>query len=110
LLQAEVERLADRRQPRALALFDVLDEWFHSRDFDCSRTLWMIGDGIDRSAPGSETLERYAEQAGASDPREAAHQLRILMIGATISAGCGDARAAARARSLAELVLDGRQR
>ena len=106
LLQAEVERLADTRQPHALTVFDVLDEWFRRRDFDCG---WAM-DTLTGSAGQDATLERYAEQAGSSDPREAGQQLQILMIGAILSAERGDERAAMHARSLAQLLLDGSPR
>jgi len=101
-----VERLADTRQPHALTVFDVLDEWVHRGGFDCCWAMDTLTDGAGRDA----TLERYAEQAGSSDPREAGHQLQILMMGAILSAGRGDDRAAMHARSLAELLLDGSPR
>jgi hypothetical protein len=150
LLQAEVERLADIRQPHALAVFDVLNEWFHHRDFDCCWALNTLADGGDRAVSGEgmtpgdlalrrasgdlgprsealpdprpssepsgelgltrETLERYAAQAGSPNPREVGHQLQILMMGAILSAGRGDERAATHARSLAELLLDASRR
>jgi hypothetical protein len=51
-------------------------------------------------------LERYAEEAGAANPGEIARELQILMMGAIVSAGCGDLHSARRARSLAEVLLD----
>jgi hypothetical protein len=117
-MQAEVERLADTRQRRALAVFDVLDEWFHSCDFDCRSAIGTFMEGTDsarsdRDVPPGRlglsraTLEAYAEQAGSPNPCEAGHQLQLLMVGAILSAGHGDDRAATHARSLAELLLDG---
>jgi hypothetical protein len=126
-LQTEVERLADARQPRALVVFDVLDDWFHGRDFDCRSAIGpAAGDAdsatVDRetvapsrqgAAPAAprrldlsmRTLEAYAEQAGSPDPHEAGYQLQILVLGAVVCAGSGDDRAARHARSLAELLL-----
>jgi hypothetical protein len=131
-LQAEVERLADARQPRALLVFDVLDDWFHGHNFDCHSAIGTPTDGrdpatVDREmvprsmedAPlvaarrldlSAQTLEDYAEQAGSPDPHEAGYQLQILMLGAIVSAGTGDERAARHARSLAEVLLDGSRR
>jgi hypothetical protein len=127
-LQAEVERLADARQPRALVVFDVLDDWFHGRDFDCRSAIGTAtGEAeatVDRetvalsgqdAAPAArrrldlsmQTLEAYAEQAGSPDPHEAGRQLQILLLGAVVCAGSGDDRAARHARSLAELLLEG---
>ncbi len=125
LLQAEVESLADARLPLALAVFDVLDTWFRHSDFDCCSAIDTVSDTAGpspcRRAPASDdltpprqgpglsrqTLERYAEQAGSPNPHEAAHQLQMLMLGAILSAGCGDELAAMHARSLTELVLEG---
>jgi hypothetical protein len=116
-LQAEVERLADTPQRRALAIFDALHVWFRRPDFDCC-ALIAEHDGLaGETAPDCEDgnglgvtvtmLEGYASQAGASDPQEAGRQLQLLMMGAIVSAGRGDDEAARHARSLAELVLDG---
>jgi hypothetical protein len=131
-LQAEVERLADARQPRALVVFDVLDDWFHGRDFDCRAAVGTASGDVDSptvdrqtlalsaqdAAPAAprrldlsmQTLEAYAEQAGSSDPHEAASQLQILLLGAVVCAGSGDDRAAKHARSLAELLFEGSPR
>jgi hypothetical protein len=125
-LEAEVERLADARQPRALVVFDVLDDWFHGRDFDCRSAIGpRTGDADSatvvrepvaaQDAPpvaprrldlSVQTLEAYAEQAGSPDPHEAGYQLQILLLGAVVCAGSGDDRAARHARSLAELLLE----
>jgi hypothetical protein len=125
LLQAEVESPADARRPLALAVFDILDTWFRRSNFDCCSAIDTVSDTAGpspcRRAPGSDdptpprhgpglsrqTLERYAEQAGSPNPQEAAHQLQMLMLGAILAAGCGEELAALRARSLAELVLQG---
>jgi hypothetical protein len=126
-LEAEVERLADARQPRALVVFDVLDDWFHGRDFDCRSAIGpRTGDADSatvvrepvaaQDAPpvaprrldlSVQTLEAYAEQAGSPDPHAAGYQLQILLLGAVVCAGSGDDRAARHARSLAELLLEG---
>ncbi len=115
-LQAEVERLADTEQCRALAVFDALDEWFQRPDFECSsfvNTLLGVAgvDAMQHTPLGDfgvvrATLEGYADEVGAIDPRETSHQLQILMMGAIVSAGRGDGEAATRARELAELLLE----
>jgi hypothetical protein len=129
-LEAEVERLADARQPRALVVFDVLDDWFHGRDFDCRSAIGpRTGDADSatvvrepvaaQDAPpvaprrldlSVQTLEAYAEQAGSPDPHAAGYQLQILLLGAVVCAGSGDDGAAKHARSLAELLLEGAPR
>jgi hypothetical protein len=115
-LQAEVERRADTRQGRALALFDALEELLAGPDFDGGSFLsrpheTADGDGgvhlqdVRGLVVSTETLEDYARQAGASHPEEAGYQLQILLMGAIVSAGRGDDQAARRARALAELLL-----
>lgn len=115
-LEAEVERRAANSRDRAVAVFDALDEWFRRSDYEgCSfiNTLLEIGDRD--SLVRKETLrhleiirrilERYAEQAGASDPRETSHQLQILVMGAIVSASRADVDAARRARPLVDALL-----
>jgi AcrR family transcriptional regulator len=117
-LQSETERLAARQRDRALTMFDVLGEWFRRPDFEgCSfiNTLLEVsdrGDVVHRAAVHHlETvraiLQRYAEQAGVTNPSETAYRLQVLMMGAIVSARRGDAGAAPRARAVAELLLDG---
>jgi AcrR family transcriptional regulator len=116
-LEAETERIARRPQERALAVFDVLDGWFHRDDYEgCSfiKTLLEIRDSdsaIHRAAARHlgvirEKLARYAQLAGARDPEEMSYQLQILMMGAIVSASRGDPEAARRARVFAELLLE----
>ena len=116
--QAEVQRRAATTQERALAVFDVFDEWFQRPDFEgCSfiNTLLEITDKDDpvheaavRHLDGIRAMiQTYAEQAGAANPTEIGSQLQILMMGSIVSAGRGDPGAARRARGLGELLLDG---
>jgi AcrR family transcriptional regulator len=120
-LQAEIERRAADGEARAIAVFDALDEWINRPDFEgCSfiNTLIEIGN---RGGPIHTTtirhldairamLEGYAKEAGAANPRDTAFQLQILMMGAIVSARRGDGQAARRARTLAELLVDGSKR
>jgi AcrR family transcriptional regulator len=116
--QAEVQRRAATTQERALAVFDVFDDWFQRPDFEgCSfiNTLLEITDKDDpvhktavRHLDGIQAMiQTYAEQAGAANPTEIGTQLQILMMGSIVSAGRGDPGAARRARVLGELLLDG---
>jgi hypothetical protein len=115
-LEAEVERGSDTGKVRALAVFDALDELLRRPDFDrCSLLDRPPAAGEGSGMPDPETggrlgvsaaaLEGYARQAGAANPREAGHQLQILIMGAIVSASAGDEQAARRARALAELLL-----
>jgi AcrR family transcriptional regulator len=116
-LEARTELLAPRPQERVLFVFDALDEWFHRSDYEgCSfiNTLLEVDESenpIHREAVRHlsvvrETLERYAEQAGAQNPEEMSYQLQILMMGAIVSAARGDLEAGRRARVFAELLLE----
>jgi AcrR family transcriptional regulator len=116
-LEVEAERLAREPHGPALALFDALDEWFHRSDYESCSFINTLLEIADRKSPihraavrhlGSvlKTLEGYAEQAGATNPKEAAHQLQVLMMGAIVSASRGDRDAARRARPLAKLLLE----
>jgi AcrR family transcriptional regulator len=117
-LQSETERVAEAERQRALVVFDVLEGWFHRPDFEgCAfiNTLLETGNGngnvvhqaaIRHLEVIRAILERYAEQAGAANPSEMAHQLQVLMMGAIVSARRGDLHSARRARSLAEVLLD----
>ena len=116
-LEAEVERLAEIPGERALAVFDVLDQWFRRPDFEgCSfiNTLLEIRDPADPAHRASvlqldairAVLETYAQQAGAANPGEVGSQLQILAMGAIVSARRGDLEAAQRARALAERLLN----
>ena len=78
--EAEVQRRAATPQERALAVFDVFDEWFQRPDFEgCSfiNTLLEITDKDDpvhkaavRHLDGIRAMiETYAEQAGAAGQR-----------------------------------------
>jgi AcrR family transcriptional regulator len=115
-LEAETERMARSPQERVLGVFDALDAWFHSPDFEgCSfiKTLLEIHEPdspIHRAAERHlgevrRKLEAYAEQAGARDPEEMGYQLQVLMMGAIVSAGRGDLEAAGRARTFVERLL-----
>jgi hypothetical protein len=117
-LEAEIGRLADNPRGRLLAVFDVLDDWFHRPDFEsCSfigTLLEFQGNGSPlhlRAAHHLEVIraivEDSAEQAGIASPEKVAYQLQILMMGSIVSASRGDLEAARRARELAERLLDG---
>jgi AcrR family transcriptional regulator len=113
-LQRAIENVATDRPDRTLALFDVLDEWFHRPDFEgCSfiRTLHEIPDGPlhEQATCQLEIVRRmladHAAQAGVGDPEAFAYQIQVLMMGAMVSALRGDLEAAKRAREIAAAWL-----
>src|SRR5207248_11276269 len=109
-------RVAAREQCRGFGSVDGLDECvqrpvFASRSFVNTLVGTPEVDAINRTTLRDfgvvrATLEGYADEAGAVNPREISHQLEILIMGAIVSAGRGDGEAAMRARSLAELLLE----
>jgi AcrR family transcriptional regulator len=115
-LQAEVGRRADTPAGRMLAIFDVFGEWFELDDFEgCSFINVLLEyDQPDHPIRVASVghlsnirsfVRGLAAKAGADDPEALAHQWHILMKGSIVAAGEGDARAAARAREMGELLL-----
>jgi AcrR family transcriptional regulator len=107
----------DDPEGQLLALFDVLDEWFHERsDYEaCSfvKVLFEMGDGgrigqaclahLDKIR---DVLRERAEQAGLRDPAGLAWGLNILVKGSIVCAAEGDRNAARRARPIAAWMIE----
>lgn len=113
-LEAAVERSAPDPPDRTLAVFDVLDEWFHRPDYEgCSfiRTLHEVPDGLVHEATIRQfdlvrtMVAEYAAQSGVARPEEFSYQIQILMMGSMVSALRGDLNAARRAGKVAALML-----
>jgi AcrR family transcriptional regulator len=115
-LQDGIERRARKPEGRTLAVFDLLDEWFHRDDFESCAFARTLLDFFDDRGPIYEQtahhleviraiVEDNARQAGIQRPAEVAYQLQILMLGAIMSATRGDLDAARRARKVAELLV-----
>ena len=106
--------LPGRNRPAACPL--LFDEWFHRDDFEaCSFINVLLEMGRAHPA-GEESVEhlaniravvrRLAEEAALRDPDSFAHAWHILMKGSIVSATEGDAEAAQRARSMANLLIE----
>jgi AcrR family transcriptional regulator len=119
-LQAEVAQRATDPADRLLAIFDVFGEWFARPDFEGCSFINVMLELTDRADPGRvasvehlsvirEFLAGLAEAAGVEDAEAFAHQWHILMKGSIVAAAEGDARAAARAKELGELLLMSRR-
>ncbi|OBK70658.1 TetR/AcrR family transcriptional regulator [Mycobacterium sp. 1274761.0] len=107
---------SDDPKGQLLALFDVLDEWFHQRsDYEaCSfiKTLFEVGpegrvgqaciSHLDRIR---DILRARAAAAGLRDPEGLAWQLNILLKGSIVCAAEGDADAARRAKPLVAWLI-----
>ncbi len=106
--------LPGRNRPAACPL--LFDEWFHRDDFEaCSFINVLLEMG--RAHPAGEAsvehlaniravVRRLAEEAALRDPDSFAHSWHILMKGSIVSATEGDAEAAQRARSMANLLIE----
>jgi AcrR family transcriptional regulator len=115
-LEREMARRAPHPEESAIAAFDALHEWFGSPDFESCPFLRTLLEFPDVASPfhGAavrhldvvrDMLEAQAVKAGAADPEAAGYMLRILIMGAILSASCGDDRAALRARELAMVFI-----
>jgi AcrR family transcriptional regulator len=116
LLEEGARRLGTTPEQQLLALFEVLDGWFRSDDYEaCSFINVLLEMGpqhvagraaIDHLANIRSFVRDLAEQAGLRDPDAFAYAFQILMKGAIIGAAEGDLEAAQRARSVAGLLVD----
>jgi AcrR family transcriptional regulator len=115
-LDAGIERRADEGDDRLLAVFDLLDNWFRTPEFEgCPflSTLLEVHDGSPavRAACArhldavQQVLARHAAAYGCLTPTETARQLHLLTIGAIVAAARGDLDAAGDARAVAEGVV-----
>lgn len=116
--ESEIDRRAKTPRDRMLAVFDILEAWFKSRDFHGCLFINAAAEHAPSDDPihlaASEhkqqvrgILERVAVDAGAKDPKQLASQIHLLMEGATVMAQvAGDAAAAQRARQAASALID----
>jgi hypothetical protein len=118
-LSGELARRESAPGQRLMALWDVLEEWFASDDFQGRITDGLIG-GADLPGPGHPAhaavaanrqllrrlLEGLAREVGAPDPAELASQLQMLFEGAVVGALIdGQPQVARVARHLAVVAL-----
>ncbi len=108
---------ADAAQDQLLALFDVLDDWFHQRsDYEaCSfvKVLFEMGpEGrIGRACLAHldkirDVLRDRAERAGLRDAPTLAWSLNILLKGSIVCAAEGDHDSARRAKPMAAWLIE----
>jgi AcrR family transcriptional regulator len=100
---------------RLLAIFDVLDEWFHSDDYEAlSRVDELLTMGkhhpFGRANAGylremRHLAARLAMEARLSEPAEFALSWHVLITGSITNAIEGDDRAASRAKEMARALI-----
>jgi AcrR family transcriptional regulator len=115
-VEAEARRRGTTPEEQLLAIFELFDEWFHRDDFEaCSfiNVLLEMGPAhpagqasVRHLASIRSVVGRLAEEAALRDPESFARSLHILMKGSIVSAAEGDAEAAQRARSMAQLLIE----
>ena len=116
LVEAEAERRGSDPEERLLAIFDVLDEWFHREDFEaCSFINVLLEMGPQHPAADASVeyldhirsiVRRFADEADLRDTESFARSWHILMKGSIVSAAEGDAEAARRGKAMARLLID----
>jgi AcrR family transcriptional regulator len=108
---------ADDPEKQLLALFDVLDDWFHQRsDYEaCSfvKVLFETGAGgrigqacLQHLDKIRDVLRDRARQAGLRDATELAWSLNILIKGSIVCAAEGDRDSARRAKPIAAWLIE----
>src|ERR1700680_3735187 len=91
IIEAESMRRGSNPEERLLAIFDVLDEWFHRDDFEAGSFIKVLLElGPEHPAGGASVLHleqlraivrRLAEEAGLRDTVSVARSWHILMEG-----------------------------
>jgi AcrR family transcriptional regulator len=115
-VEAEARGRGSEPEQQLLAIFDLFDEWFHREDFEgCAFVNVMLEMGplhpvgsasVSHLENIRAVVRRLAEEAGLRDPHSFASSWHILMKGSIVQAVEGDLDAAARAKSMARLLID----
>ena len=115
-VEAEARRRGTTPEEQLLAIFELFDEWFHRDDFEaCSFINVLLEMGPEHPVGRASVrhlesirsvVSRLAQEAGLRDPESFARSWHILMKGSIVSASEGDAEAAQRARSMAQLLIE----
>ncbi len=116
-METMVARRATAPRDKLLAIFDVFEDWFETRDFagcmflKASSEYSLLDDPVHRAAAEHHRdilayLRQLAAEAGARRPAPLARQLMLLLIGATaISQVNGPVGAGRQAREAAVVLL-----
>jgi AcrR family transcriptional regulator len=115
-LIAEVRRRASTPEQQLLAIFDAMNDWFRSSDFEgCSFVNALLEMGPDDAVTRAslrylETIQGFerslAEHAQLTDPEGFTRSFHILKRGAIMAAEGGDTGAALRAKQMARRLID----
>jgi AcrR family transcriptional regulator len=115
-LEAGARRRATTAERQLLALFDVLDDWFHRPDYEsCSfinvllemRPAHPAGQAaIDHLNEVRDVVKDLADEAGLREVEAFVSAWHLLMNGSIVSAAAGDADAARPAKELARVLIE----
>ncbi|HEV7942637.1 MAG TPA: helix-turn-helix domain-containing protein [Solirubrobacteraceae bacterium] len=115
-VEAGIMRRSADPEEQMLAVFDVFDTWFRSKDFEaCSFVNVLLEMGPEHPAGRASIwhlkqirslVRRLAEEAGLRDTESLARSLHILMKGSIIAASEGDKLAARRSKAMARLLIE----
>jgi len=117
LIEVQSEQRGDTPEEQLLAIFDVMHDWFQSRDGyeGCSFINVLLELGADHPVGQAcvahidhvrDIVRNRAVTAGLSDVDDFAWSWHILMKGAIIVAAVGDPNAAHRAQKMARILID----
>ena len=117
LIEAQSRQRGTTPEEQLLAIFDVLDEWFHDVGGyeGCSFINVLLEMGIDH--PAGQASIAYIDRvrdivlhralaAGLTDVEEFASSWQILMKGAIVLAAVGDLDSASRAKKMASTLIE----
>ncbi len=117
LIEARSGQLGSTPEEQLLAIFDVMHDWFQSRDGyeGCSFINVLLELGADHPAGRAsvahidnvrDIVRQRALAAGLTDVEDFASSWHILMKGAIILAAVGDLEAAHRAQKMARSLIE----
>jgi AcrR family transcriptional regulator len=119
-LESEIKSRATNPEARLLAIFDVFDGWFRTKQFEgCSFINVLLESKVDSPVRRAAAIHlakiramvrRLAEEANLREPEKFAQAWHMLMKGSIVSAGEGNRNAAREAKCAARLVLAGWKR
>lgn len=115
-VEAGARKRARTPKDQLLAIFDVFDGWFRSKDFEACSFINVLLELGPRHEVGKASIDyldnirgvvrSLAEEAGLRDVESFARSWHILMKGSIISATEGDVDAAKRAQAMAASLIE----
>ncbi|MDX6616845.1 MAG: hypothetical protein QOD60_1936 [Solirubrobacterales bacterium] len=115
-IDADMRRRSDEPIGQLLAIFEILDEWFHSAEYESCLFIGVLREFGETDSPllaaSREALADVrtlvmapAKEAGIENPEEFAFNWQVLMSGSIVCADMGYLDAAKRAGEAARLIL-----